>query len=199
MQEAWVQFLVGALRSLMPQGTAYVTSRLFVILGPQGHAPEGRPRCASHRFVKTPGRGEGMRPGHTQEPLKRVAPGSLALSCKVEKTPAQHTINTARPASSCSAGPPLPSWLLRLHTLQRQGQPSLAITHHSLGPRSRAGLALSVGSFTNQHPCPQSQGAEKTLRPDVGFPGQEPFSPDRWERSAGLGRWRWSFIPGPGL
>ena len=126
-------------------------------------------------------------------------PGSPALSCKVEKTPAQHTTNTARPASSCSAGPPLPSRLLCLRASPRQGQPSLAITHHSPGPRSRARLALSVGSFTNQHPCPQSQGAEKTLRSDVGFPGQEPFSPNSWEWSAGLGRWRWPFIPGPGL
>ena len=39
----WVQSLVGAIRSFMPWSTAYVTSRLFVILGPQGHVPGGSP------------------------------------------------------------------------------------------------------------------------------------------------------------
>ena len=135
----------------------------------------------------------------TQEPLKRAAPGSLALSYRVEEAPAQDSMNTAGPASSCSAGR-----LCLLGPFTRAPHrdkasppwPSL-ITPRAL--RARAGLGLSVGSFTNQHPCPQSREAEKTLRPHMGFPGQKPFSPDRWERSAGLGCWRWPCVPGPGL
>lgn len=134
-----------------------------------------------------------------QEPLKCAALGSLSLSCRVEEAPAQDSMNTAGPASSCSAGR-----LCLLGPFTRAPHrdkasppwPSL-ITPRAL--RARAGLGLSVGSFTNQHPCPQSREAEKTLRPHMGFPGQKPFSPDRWERSAGLGCWRWPCVPGPGL